>query len=102
MFQEKVWERVCLPTLEWNDLWELFHENSKLSPYGEYLGEDEVQSSMQASYDVLPFGGLPAERLPPEQRPAEQALLQLITRRASSLAALPGPVALEQLSTILQ
>lgn len=102
MFQEKVWERVCLPTLEWNDLWELFHENSKLSPYGEYLSEDEVQSSMQASYDVLPYGGLPAERLPPDRVPTEQSLLTLLARRASSGAALSGPVALEQLATILQ
>src|SRR5688572_7943448 len=102
MFQEKVWERVCLPNLEWNDLWELFHENSKLSPYGEYLSEEEVQSSMQASYDALPYGGLPTERLPDDQAPPAQALLQLLTKRASSVAALPGPVTLEQLSTILQ
>lgn len=47
-----------------DQVWELFHENSKLSPYSHSLPEKDARQWMKDLYETLPFEGGSITRLP--------------------------------------
>src|SRR5436190_407037 len=58
------WEVARLAPDETGELWETFHENSKLSRFVEGIPADEVSRRMALMYESLPFESYPAVALP--------------------------------------
>jgi len=95
----------------WNDLfraegtedplWELFHENSKISRYGSFLPNEVVLARMEQLLESLVFDQYPEVKLPTSFSPLNLTLKDAITSRVSARAMKPCPLTVENLATLL-
>jgi len=95
------WQDLRLNPGDREQLWELFHENSKTSQYDYPPPDEEVLSMMALMWESLPFEGYPVVELPLERTPLDMPLGQAIESRVSARALTPVPVALADLATLL-
>jgi SagB-type dehydrogenase family enzyme len=82
------------------DLWCLYHENSKVTPLDAHPSDGAVVARMQASADSLTFKGYPLTELPPSKQliiPLSQAIVQ----RESARSFIPDRLSAEEIATIL-
>lgn len=94
------WESARLTPSEPDQVWETFHENSKLSRLAEGAASDEVSRRMTMMYEALPFEAYPAVALPP--RAALTASLEsAMNSRISARKLEAQPVALDKLAALL-
>ena len=79
------WEHTLLPVDTDDELWELFHENSKLTRYQSRLSDNEILLRMEALHYSFPYDEYEAFDLPsiPEQLGVQldQAIIQRHTAR---------------------
>lgn len=81
-------------------LWELFHENSKITPYMAAPSNDQVLGWMMDQFDQFEFESRETVPLPPPASSAA-ALGEVIRKRRTPQAFTGGKMSLEQLSTLL-
>src|ERR1700685_3858941 len=95
------WDELREPAAGEERLWELFHENSKVSPVDAPLSNERVIARMEEMYESLAYDGYPRIALPSPTTKltlsVQDAILQ--RRTARKLAALP--MSLEMLASLL-
>lgn len=99
--ERELWKEIVLPPGDQDLLWEIFHENSKISPHYEALPDEEVRSRMGELYESLPFQGYPAIDLPRSLVPVRSSLEEAISKRVSARTLAPCNLSLEALATVL-
>jgi SagB-type dehydrogenase family enzyme len=101
MMNEKIFDQINLDENTKECLWELFHENSKLSPYTQFPSQQEVLQWMNELWQSLPFTGYPLIELPTQLTPLETPLMQVLAERMTVRGLSPCTITLEKLATIL-
>jgi len=97
----KAWQEYVLPEDQESEIWELFHENSKLETYTKSLSEQEVLARMADLSDALPYVGYPVVELAATPLPISLSLGQAITARNSIRELAEQTVSIEELSSLL-
>jgi SagB-type dehydrogenase family enzyme len=97
----KGWEEARLPRGEEAELWELFHENSKLGRFDRFLDRETILARMRGLAESLAYPDRPSIPLPEERIPLDLPLEQVLLDRASCRAFEPATMPLRALSTLL-
>ncbi len=84
-----------------DDLWMLFHENSKSSRYEPAPPDDTLIATVLNFWDVLPYEGYEQMPLPADLAPLDRGLSDLILERSAGQSLSPDPITLTQLATLL-
>jgi SagB-type dehydrogenase family enzyme len=84
-----------------DQLWEVFHENSKVSRYNPPLADSEVFATLKSWWESLPFEGYPKITLPHVHLPTNLSFEEILVRRATASALEPRRLSLEDISTLL-
>ncbi|MDT3776149.1 SagB/ThcOx family dehydrogenase [Nitrospira sp. MA-1] len=100
MAEQRVWEEIFMPGSHEEPLWELFHENSKVSRYTQTPSKEEVRSRMRKFHESLPFEGYPRVDLSHSFAPLSLPLEQAITTRTSARNFSPRELTLEHIATL--
>ena len=96
----KAWDELkILP--EEDRLWEVFHENSKLSRLDAHPPNSESRKEMLNLWTSLPFVGYPAVPLPQERATFQMGLGEAIENRVTARRIEPSSVRLDELAAIL-
>jgi SagB-type dehydrogenase family enzyme len=95
------WQDILLPPGNEDQVWELFHENSKINHYDRPPSDEETLARMSGFHESLPFEGYPAVDLPSSLTPLTLSLREVITSRVSVRSLTPCPLTLENLATLL-
>ena len=95
------WQDLLLSPGNEDHLWELFHENSKISHYDRSPSDEEVLERMRQLHESLPFEGYPIIDLPKSLAPLHLPLVEAITSRVSVRDMAPCRLTLENLATLL-
>jgi SagB-type dehydrogenase family enzyme len=90
-----------LPLSTDDQLWELFHENSKLSKYGAPRSDREILATMRSMHEALVYEGYPHIALPDPIKPLNLTLDRAIIARSSVREMTPSPLALNDVATLL-
>ncbi len=99
--QQKHWQKIMLAQGNEHPLWELFHENSKISTYGNsFLSDKEILARIKELYESLPFWGYPVVKLPRQLMSLNRPLDQAISARTSVREMEPCPLTLQQIATL--
>ena len=96
-----VWQDVLMQPLDQGNVWELFHENSKLTRYDFPPSDGEVMATMATMWQSLPFAGHPAVGLPTLCSPLNLSLSEAITTRSSTRDLTAVPLTLADLAALL-
>jgi SagB-type dehydrogenase family enzyme len=99
--EKEFWETIRLSLPAEDQLWEVFHENSKIGRYSTPRSEQEVLQWTRSMHESLPFDGYPRIELPRSFPPFQLSLTEAITMRSTERALWPCPVPLDQLAAIL-
>ena len=97
----KTWENVRLPSEGRDELWEIFHENSKLGRYDSVLAPDVVSRRLSTLWESLPYEQYRTFELPTTLQPFKMSLAKAMTGRATARGMEPVPLSLATLATIL-
>jgi SagB-type dehydrogenase family enzyme len=95
------WDLLALEPSVDGELWELFHENSKYSPFDPVMSEPAVLARMREMSESFMFDTFSAVELPEPQTTFRLSLAQAITTRVSARELTPGPITLQALATLL-
>ena len=95
------WQETYLPKGNEDDIWELFHENSKISRYQSHISDQEVQERMKGLHESLVFTGYPMIELPEPLMDLKMPLTQGLSGRVSARELSPRRLSLSDLSTLL-
>lgn len=96
------WRELRFPPASDEDhIWEVFHENSKVTRYGHHLPDQRVAGRMIRMAESFAYDGYPAVELPAPFDDLDVRLDQAIVDRVTPSAIEPVPLDLAQLSTIL-
>ena len=98
---EDLWQEILLPSAG-DQVWELFHENSKIGSYGNALSSEEVQARMNEFHESLPFDGYPVVNLPRTVPRLKLHLDEAIASRTSVRELMPCSLSLESLTALLR
>ncbi len=93
-------ERRLAPSRE-DQVWELYHENSKTSRWDVVPGNDDVRQRMADLWEALPYDGYPFTALPPPMTADSPGLFSALLSRESSRSLKPRRLSLEELATLL-
>lgn len=104
--QPDLWKDLVLSPVE-NDLWELFHENSKVEKHRRWLNRDraidaKVRALARSFHESLPYDGYPKIDLPASLSPLPVNLGEAILNRSSALSLAPASITLQNLAALLQ
>ncbi len=97
----KTWNATRLPAKEEDNLWELFHENSKTTRYSNYPPPDQVRRRMSQLLETFPYEGYESIALPETRVPLQLSLEEAIMTRVTARRMAPQRLTLEQLGTLL-
>lgn len=97
----KAWEDLRLPTDDVNRIWEVFHENSKVSRFDAFPSQAQIVERMVQLHDALPYEQIPAIPLPEDRAPLTASLEEVIRRRVSARGMAPRRITLQELSSLL-
>lgn len=100
MAEQRVWQEIVMPGCNEEPLWELFHENSKVSRYTQTPSKEEVRSRMRKFHESLPFEGYPRVDLSHSFASLSLPLEQAITTRTSARNFSPRELTLEHIATL--
>ncbi len=92
---------VVLPSRGEDEVWELFHEASKVGRYDEFPPQEAILERMKELAEALDFDTFPAIALPTRLPPMKLSLSEAILSRASARALKPCLVPLDALATLL-
>jgi hypothetical protein len=96
-----LWKEALLPSPNADQLWELFHENSKIGRYNYPPPDEVVLTAMVSMYQSLPFATYPAVELPTQRSPLCLSLAEAITSRATARNLASLPLSLADLAALL-
>ena len=99
---QKGWAATLLSPGNEDQVWELFHENSKLGRHDVGLYGHEILERVKRLHESLPFEGYPAIPLPREAAPLTLSLADAIAARASVRDLRPSSLTLKQVGTLLR
>ena len=85
-----------------DEVWSLFHENSKTSRYDDPIPNQQVLARMSNMWDTLRYEGHQRFDLPESQAPMKMSLADAIEKRVSARSISPAEISLEQLGTMLR
>jgi SagB-type dehydrogenase family enzyme len=94
-------QKILLPPEKQDQVWELYHENSKIGRHFHSPPDEEVRRHMNEWHLSLPYEGYPIVELPKSPTPIKQSLAETIVSRISVRNLIPGPVSLKDLATML-
>lgn len=97
----KRWRETAFSLGTEPQLWELFHENSKLGRFSPVLSQKELREWLCQLHDSLPFDGYPAVPLPKHLPDLKVPLGKTILSRVSVRELVPHPLKLECLAALL-
>lgn len=97
----KPWNEFVLQPSENGNLWELFHENSKVGRHTEALPNEVVLNRMNELHDSLIYRGFRSIRLPDALNPLRPSLGKVIATRSSIRNMTTSVMSMTQLSTLL-
>jgi SagB-type dehydrogenase family enzyme len=97
----KTWDELRLLTPPGNEVWELFHENSKTSLHDSFLSEEEIVRRMLEMEESLPYDQYLAIALPTDTPPLTLPLQQAIMDRVSARKLRRDTLRLEELGALL-
>lgn len=95
------WHGILEPDEPEDRLWETFHENSKLTPYGREPAAQEADPWMGQLAESLGYDLLPAVELPRSLTPLQMPLAEALRGRASARGLERGTISLQDLATVL-
>ncbi len=101
MFEKNLWENTLIPPGNEDQLWELFHENSKMGRFYLVMPREEVIKKIEALQESLPYEGYPVVDLPDACLPQDFSLDHAIRTRTSDRNLNPCVLNLTQISTLL-
>lgn len=101
MNKQKDWDSAVLPPQPDDELWEFFHENTKLNKYDQFPPKEYISKQMESMWLSLPFQNQPTFELPPPNMEFDCSLGHAIETRVSGRDMERCPISLETLSTIL-
>lgn len=84
-----------------DDLWELFHENSKTDQHEAFQSNDEIAARMARMTESIDYPGMPKFDLPPPIENFDTSLAQAMVSRVSPAELSAQNMSLEQLSSLL-
>jgi len=96
----ELWQEVLMPTRD-ECLWELFHENSKLSRLSNPLPETSIVEIMKAQQESLPYHGYPEVPLPDKPTDLHMSVDSAIRTRVSTRQFQAIDMPFDHLATIL-
>lgn len=99
--RQELWREIVVPTGNEDRIWELFHENSKLSKHVVPPSPEHVRAKMKELVESLDFAGYPVVALPNGLAPLKMSLSEAISTRASALNINRCEVSLEDVATLL-
>lgn len=99
--KHELWQEMLLPAGNEDHLWELFHENSKISRYGDFLSKEEVLERMGKFHESLPYEGYPMVELPGALTELTLPLKEALAGRISVREMMPCALSLEDMATLL-
>ena len=89
---DKLGEEIRLSLGRQDCMYELFHENSKLTRYTASISDQAVIKSLEQHEESLPFIGYPIVQLSKNFTPSELSLRDLLFARASVREFSAGPI----------
>ncbi|RMH06926.1 MAG: SagB/ThcOx family dehydrogenase [Nitrospirae bacterium] len=95
------WDTL-LPCCQEQRVWELFHENSKLSPFDIPLSPEAVLERLQTLQETIEFHGYPSIKLPDTLLSLTCSLDEALRARTSCRELQPYRFSIEELATLLQ
>jgi SagB-type dehydrogenase family enzyme len=95
------WSQTAIPQQTDELLWEIFHENSKTSKYGDPLSNDAVVEEMNNMHEVLPYNYVTAIKLPDTFADFTKDFEATILTRKTARKVEPCAISLVQLRTLL-
>ncbi|WP_109106237.1 SagB/ThcOx family dehydrogenase [Azospirillum sp. TSO35-2] len=84
------------------DVWELYHENSKVTRYLNFPSEPVILSKMASMYESLPYEGYATFPLPEHHGAIDQGVDALMTMRKSARSLARTLMRLDQVAAILR
>ena len=100
MSQES-WQETLLSSGNQEQVWELFHENSKNGRYSQVPSDKEVLARISQFHESLSFEGYPAVVLPFPLASLNLSLDEAITFRSSVRDLIPCCLSMDKVATIL-
>lgn len=97
-----LWETILLSPGNEDQLWETFHENSKLGLNYQGLSEEEVLARMSELHESMRFDGYGTVDLPSSSMPLDVSLKEAIANRRSASSLAPITLTLETVATLLR
>jgi SagB-type dehydrogenase family enzyme len=95
-------DQLLVPPGKEEYLYEVFHENSKLSPYHEAsLSQEKILEELGRLYECLPYHGYPIVELPASLPPLNRPLDEALQDRRSIRDFVPSTIALDEVATLL-
>jgi SagB-type dehydrogenase family enzyme len=95
------WDATRIDPGQEETLWELFHENSKVSRFGKFLTDQAVHARMVRMLESLNYEGYPVIELPARRAPLDKPLGEVIVTRDTARTLEPVALNLVELATIL-
>lgn len=99
--EQPLWQRLMMSPLESDSVWELFHENSKLSSCQYGPSNDDIIARIKDLHESLPFEGYPITELPKPCVKLDVKLEAAIVSRKSSREMTQRQVPAENLAALL-
>jgi SagB-type dehydrogenase family enzyme len=97
----RTWDLLATPLEAEDSPWELFHENSKNTPYDRTMPESTAQAYMAQMTESLVFEGFSEVKLPDVALPPT-SLLEAMAGIAAGGDLEPGPITLDAASALLK
>lgn len=95
------WQDILIPPADPDSLWELFHENSKLSRFDNVPGLEAIREEMARLHEALPYDEAPKIELPTRIPRLTLSLGDALHTRRSVRRFTPTTIDLETLAAIL-
>lgn len=99
MTTSEAWQAICHPPVD--EIWELFHQNSKIGRYYAGLPDEVVAAEMRRMWESYPYEAYPAVALPAERTPLSSPLGAAIESRTSTHSFVPHQITLADLASVL-
>lgn len=99
--EDMLWSQTAIPQQTEELLWEVFHENSKTSQYGDPLSNDAVVEEMNNMHEVLPYNYVSAIKLPDTFADFTKDFKETVLSRKTARKVEPCTISLGQLRTLL-
>jgi SagB-type dehydrogenase family enzyme len=95
------WQQILLPQGNQDQVWELFHENSKIGRFDSSLSDEAVLARMADMEESLPFVGYPMIDLPRTLPRLDCSVDEAMVNRVSARELVPYEISLENVAALL-